>query len=200
MNIHEYQAKELFVKFGVPTPKGRVADTAEQAQGAAAEIGSNIVVKAQVHAGGRGKGTFKNGFKGGVHVVQSAAEAADIAGMVISPRSADVFSPKAIRASMGAVFRMPVWEGAEFSQLTVWSEQNGLMVTASDVSADSSYTDIDWKIPRSLVIGSEAHGLEADELASVADKILIPMANGVESLNLAVATGIMLFEAKRQND
>jgi succinyl-CoA synthetase beta subunit len=83
MNIHEYQAKELFEKFGVPTPKGRVADTAEQAGAAAAEIGSNIVVKAQVHAGGRGKGTFKNGFKGGVHVVQTPDEAADIASKML---------------------------------------------------------------------------------------------------------------------
>ncbi len=83
MNIHEYQAKELFEKFGVPTPKGRVADTAEQAHAAAAEMGSNIVVKAQVHAGGRGKGTFKNGFKGGVHVVHSPAEAADIASKML---------------------------------------------------------------------------------------------------------------------
>ncbi|MBL9160681.1 MAG: ADP-forming succinate--CoA ligase subunit beta [Verrucomicrobiales bacterium] len=83
MNIHEYQAKELFEKFGVPTPKGKVADTAEQAKVAAAEIGSNIVVKAQVHAGGRGKGTFKNGFKGGVHLVQTPDEAADIAGKMI---------------------------------------------------------------------------------------------------------------------
>ena len=83
MNIHEYQAKELFEKFGVPTPKGKVADTAEQAKAAAAEIGSNIVVKAPVHAGGRGKGTFKNGFKGGVHLVQTPDEAADIAGKMI---------------------------------------------------------------------------------------------------------------------
>jgi succinyl-CoA synthetase beta subunit len=83
MNIHEYQAKELFEKFGVPTPRGRVADTAEQAGAAAAEIGSNIVVKAQVHAGGRGKGTFKNGFKGGVHVVQNPEEAADIASKML---------------------------------------------------------------------------------------------------------------------
>lgn len=83
MNIHEYQAKELFEKFGVPSPKGRVADTAEQARAAAAEIGSNIVVKAQVHAGGRGKGTFKNGFKGGVHLVQNADEAADIAAQML---------------------------------------------------------------------------------------------------------------------
>jgi len=83
MNIHEYQAKELFEKFGVPTPKGRVAGTAGEARSAAAEIGSNIVVKAQVHAGGRGKGTFKNGFKGGVHLVQNADEAADIAAKML---------------------------------------------------------------------------------------------------------------------
>jgi tRNA G18 (ribose-2'-O)-methylase SpoU len=49
-----------------------------------------------------------------------------------------------------------------------------------------------------LVLGSEAHGLDADELAIVTDKVLIPMENRVESLNLAVATGIILFEAKRQ--
>jgi succinyl-CoA synthetase beta subunit len=83
MNIHEYQAKELFETFGVPTPKGKVADTAEQAKAAAAEIGKNIVVKAQVHAGGRGKGTFKNGFKGGVHLVQTPDEAGEIAGKMI---------------------------------------------------------------------------------------------------------------------
>jgi succinyl-CoA synthetase beta subunit len=76
MNIHEYQAKELFTKFGVPTPAGKVAATAEEAQAAAAELGGNgLVVKAQVHAGGRGKGTFKNGFKGGVHLAETADKA-----------------------------------------------------------------------------------------------------------------------------
>jgi len=83
MNIHEYQAKELFEKFGVPTPRGKVATSAEEAVAAAAELGDQIVVKAQVHAGGRGKGTFKNGFQGGVHVVPSASEAGEIAGKMI---------------------------------------------------------------------------------------------------------------------
>ena len=83
MNIHEYQAKELFEKFGVPTPRGKVASTAAEAKAAAVEIGSDIVVKAQVHAGGRGKGTFKNGFKGGVHLVQTPDEAAGIAEKMI---------------------------------------------------------------------------------------------------------------------
>ncbi len=84
MNIHEYQAKELFEKFGVPSPAGKGADTAEAAKAAAEEIGGgNYVVKAQVHAGGRGKGTFKNGFQGGVHLTSDANEIGEIAGKMI---------------------------------------------------------------------------------------------------------------------
>ncbi|MDA0814699.1 MAG: ADP-forming succinate--CoA ligase subunit beta [Verrucomicrobia bacterium] len=85
MNIHEYQAKELFEKFGVPTPRGQVADTAEAAQAAATALSAagQLVVKAQVHAGGRGKGIFKNGFKGGVHLVGSAAQAGEVASQMI---------------------------------------------------------------------------------------------------------------------
>ncbi len=84
MNIHEYQAKQLFEKFKVPTPRGLPAATAEEAAAAAGELGgAGLVVKAQIHAGGRGKGTFKNGFKGGVHLVQSAAEAGEVAGKML---------------------------------------------------------------------------------------------------------------------
>ena len=80
MNIHEYQAKELLEKFGVATTRGKVASTPDEAEAIARELGNiDIVVKAQVHAGGRGKGTFNNGFKGGVHVVKSAKEARDVA-------------------------------------------------------------------------------------------------------------------------
>lgn len=80
MNIHEYQAKELFDKFGVPSPKGRAASTPKEALEAAKWLDvRNLVVKAQVHAGGRGKGVFKNGFKGGVHLVDAPEAARDIA-------------------------------------------------------------------------------------------------------------------------
>jgi succinyl-CoA synthetase beta subunit len=84
MNIHEYQAKELLQKFGVATPRGKVASTPEEAERVAQEIGDvDLVVKAQVHAGGRGKGTFTNGFKGGVHVVKSAKEAREVASKML---------------------------------------------------------------------------------------------------------------------
>jgi succinyl-CoA synthetase beta subunit len=97
MNIHEYQAKELLQKFGVATTRGKVASTPDEAEAIARELVSaspartvdlatgrvhsngGLVVKAQIHAGGRGKGTFKNGFKGGVHLVKSAKEAREVA-------------------------------------------------------------------------------------------------------------------------
>lgn len=96
MNIHEYQAKELLQKFGVATPRGKVASTPEEAERVARDLGSvteagglqdaklvALVVKAQIHAGGRGKGTFANGFKGGVHVVKSAEEAGEVASKML---------------------------------------------------------------------------------------------------------------------
>ena len=73
MNIHEFQAKEILKRFGVPVPRGIVATTAEEARKAAAELGGGVcVVKAQIHAGGRGKG-------GGVKVVKNADQAAEAA-------------------------------------------------------------------------------------------------------------------------
>src|SRR5437868_1153730 len=80
MNIHEYQAKELLRKFGVATPRGKVASSPEETEQIARELASaEIVVKAQIHAGGRGKGTFANGFKSGVHLCKTPEEAREIA-------------------------------------------------------------------------------------------------------------------------
>jgi succinyl-CoA synthetase beta subunit len=80
MNIHEYQAKQLFERFNVATPKGAPAETPEEAEKIAAGLNtSNLVVKAQIHAGGRGKGTFTNGFKGGVKLCTTPAEARELA-------------------------------------------------------------------------------------------------------------------------
>jgi succinyl-CoA synthetase beta subunit len=76
MKIHEYQAKTILAQFNVPVPRGEVAFTAEEAETAAKSIGGSVVVKAQIHAGGRGKG-------GGVKVARDAAEAAQIARRMI---------------------------------------------------------------------------------------------------------------------
>ena len=77
MNIHEYQAKQLFADAGVAVPMGTVTQSVEDFDQALATLpsGNAIVVKAQIHAGGRGKGTFKDGFQGGVHVVSTPEDA-----------------------------------------------------------------------------------------------------------------------------
>jgi succinyl-CoA synthetase beta subunit len=87
MNLHEFQAKQLLAQYGVAVPAGEVCESA----GAAKKIADNlfaggesrVVIKAQIHAGGRGKGTFKNGFRGGVKLCRSAAEVFAMAGAML---------------------------------------------------------------------------------------------------------------------
>src|SRR5277367_6419474 len=84
MNIHEYQAKALFEKFGVPVPKGAAASTPEEFITALAQLPEGpTMVKSQIHAGGRGKGTFTNGLKGGVKFCKTKAEAKEVAGQML---------------------------------------------------------------------------------------------------------------------
>jgi len=84
MNIHEFQARELFAEFGVATQPGQVAHTPSEAETVATGLsGGKLVIKAQIHAGGRGKGTFKYGFKGGVHLCDTPAEAKDLASKML---------------------------------------------------------------------------------------------------------------------
>ncbi len=78
MNIHEYQAKELFQQYGVPVPAGHCAQKTSDFESALSALPEGVtVVKSQIHAGGRGKGTFKDGFKGGVKLAKSKEEAAE---------------------------------------------------------------------------------------------------------------------------
>jgi TrmH family RNA methyltransferase len=126
------------------------------------------------------------------------AEAAGVCGIILTNNSAKAFSPKALRASMGAAFRLPIWENADYSEVLYWAKQNNFTTVCADVNAKKSYLEIDWKKPRLLVFGSEANGLSFDERNQMDEGLIIPMENDVESLNLAVSCGIILFEAKRQ--
>src|SRR6266699_3454462 len=95
MNIHEYQARELLQKFDVATTRGKVASTVDEVEQIANELSNvdlatgrvrpngGLVVKARIHAGGLGKGTFQNGFKGGVHLSKLPAHARDIASKML---------------------------------------------------------------------------------------------------------------------
>jgi TrmH family RNA methyltransferase len=126
------------------------------------------------------------------------AEAAGAIGVVISENSADVYSPKALRGSMGSVFRMPIWAHASTADVITWANSNGFSTVGASAAAERSYTDVDWATPHLLVMGSEAHGIPLSMEEGLDQRIRIPMDERIESLNLAVATGIILFEARRQ--
>jgi TrmH family RNA methyltransferase len=126
------------------------------------------------------------------------AEAVNVAGVITTINSTDAFSPKALRGAMGASFRLAIWTDVDFHEVLMWAKINDLISVCADVNAEKSFLEIDWQTPRLLVFGSEAHGLSADERKKIEENLLIPMENGVESLNLAVACGVILFEAKRQ--
>jgi TrmH family RNA methyltransferase len=125
------------------------------------------------------------------------AEAVDVSGVILTRNSADVFSAKAVRGAMGASLRIPLWTNADFAKVLEWSREKNLKSICADVNAEKSYTEIDWNTARLLVFGSEAHGLSEFERDAVDESLLIPMANGVESLNVSVACGIVLYEARR---
>lgn len=127
-------------------------------------------------------------------------EAVNVAGIILTKNSADVFSPKATRGAMGANLRLPVWTQVNFSDALDWAQEKKISTVCADINARKSYLEIDWKKPRLLIFGSEARGLNAEEREKIDESLLVPMENAVESLNLAVSAGIILYEAKRQTD
>lgn len=134
-----------------------------------------------------------------VGAVLRTAEAAGAAAVILSKGSADAFSSKAIRSGMGSNVRVPVWENADIADVIKWAREHRIRVIAADGEAEQNYAAIDWRGPSMIIFGSEAHGLERKFLEMADEVVTIPMKNGVESLNLAVSAGIILFEAVRQH-
>jgi TrmH family RNA methyltransferase len=126
------------------------------------------------------------------------AEAAGATGVVATRGSADLFSPKSLRGSMGSAFRLPVWAGATFEEALGWCAARGVRATATDLKADRTHTEVDWTTPRAVVLGPEAGGLSGEEVRACAESLRIPMREPVESLNLTTALAVILYEAARQ--
>jgi len=128
------------------------------------------------------------------------AEAAEAIGVMVSPGSADAYSPKALRASMGSAFRVPIRQEMVFGDALTYASENGMKSVAADIRGDIAYLEVDWTKPQMLIFGSEARGLDEAKREKLDTLTFIPMNENVESLNLAVSAGVILFEARRQNE
>ena len=99
---------------------------------------------------------------------------------------------------MGSAFRLPVWAGAAFGEALSWCEGRGIRTVATDASARTAHTGLDWTTPRAVVLGPEAGGLSDEEVRACEESLRIPMREPVESLNLTTALAVVLYEAARQ--
>lgn len=121
--------------------------------------------------------------------------AAGVEGVLLGPGCVDTYNPKVVRGSMGALLRLPV-------QPAGWPEiaerVAGLSVWLATAEGEVPYTAVNWQEPSALIIGSEAWGAGEEAQGAATGRIAIPMHAATESLNAAVAAGIILFEAVRQ--
>lgn len=135
---------------------------------------------------------------GNLGTIMRAAEAAGVTGILMSSDCVDIYNPKTIRSTMGALYRVPFVVSEDFAGDIEHLKKVGVSTYAAHLGATISYEGADYKKPCAFMIGNEANGL-SDEVAALADcKILIPMAGQVESLNAAMAATVLMFEAARQ--
>jgi TrmH family RNA methyltransferase len=136
---------------------------------------------------------------GNLGTVLRTAAAAGVQAVLLAPGCADAWSPKVLRAAMGAHFRIPVralhWD--EINQL-VKGQSKPINVYLADSATGLPYTDADFHSPLALIVGGEASGAGSESAFLADSKVHIPMPGGSESLNVAIAASIILFEVLRQ--
>jgi RNA methyltransferase, TrmH family len=138
------------------------------------------------------------GNPGNLGTIIRTASAVGAAGVVLIGPSADPYDPAAVKASMGALFTMPVAAVASAAEFLGWARAASVRVAATSAQASVSCWDADLSLPLAVLLGSEGAGLP-DELIDAADlRVAIPMTGTAESLNLAVAAGILLYEVRRR--
>ena len=135
---------------------------------------------------------------GNMGTVFRSAEAAGASGILMSKDCVDVYNPKVIRSTMGAIFRLPFYRVEDLPGAVMELKDGGLRVYAAHLEGRRTYDGEDYRRGCAFLIGNEGNGLRS-EIAECADcRIRIPMEGGTESLNAAVAASILLFEAARQ--
>jgi TrmH family RNA methyltransferase len=133
-----------------------------------------------------------------VGAILRTAEATGATGAVATENATDPFSPKALRGAMGAAFRLPIWYRPSYVEVLDWCKERGVKTVCADLNAQTDYAELDWTGPCALILGPETSGLSSAEIAAADESVKIPMRKPVESLNVSVAAGVMLYEAARQ--
>jgi TrmH family RNA methyltransferase len=133
---------------------------------------------------------------GNLGTILRSAEAAGASQVILTPATVDVYSPKVVRGAMGAHFHLPI--AARASWLEVAKALEDRQILLAEAKGEKIYYEVDWTKPSVLIVSSEAEGASQKAKRLATERIVIPMQGKAESLNVAVAASIILFEAARQ--
>lgn len=136
---------------------------------------------------------------GNLGTIIRTAAATMLDGLWLSENSVDIYNPKVLRASVGEWFKVPMGTHQNLAELVEQHQQTNIQVVATTSQATRNYWDIDFTRPTLLLLGNEGAGLSSDLLEIADERVTIPLSNKVESLNVAVATALLLYEAQRQS-
>ena len=128
-----------------------------------------------------------------------SADAAGVDGLIICDKCTDIYNPNVIRASTGALFSVPLAEAAS-EEAMAWLRKNNIKTLAATPHTDKKYTDVDLTQAVAIVVGREQTGLTDFWMNDSDLKVVIPMLGKIDSLNVATATTILLYEAARQRN
>jgi RNA methyltransferase, TrmH family len=137
---------------------------------------------------------------GNLGTILRTAEAAGVDGVVLGKGSVDLYNGKVVRATMGALFRLPVFTRSLPDTAVEWRQKGGRLLISSLSERSRSYDEVDYGGKTAIVIGNEGRGV-SQEMIELADlQVHIPIYGQAESLNAAVAAGLFVYEARRKKD
>lgn len=134
---------------------------------------------------------------GNLGTILRTVDSIGLSQIIVSKGTADVYNPKVVRSTMGAIFRVHIRETEDLQNTIKEIKKHKFKVLATDLGANSSIYDITFQ-KKAIIIGNEANGVEENLLELADEKVKIPMLGKTESLNASVATGIVLYEYVRQ--
>ena len=134
---------------------------------------------------------------GNLGTLLRSCDAAGVEALIGCDATVDLFNANTLRASASAAFSVP-YATASRGEALAWAKRNGVKIIATSPDAEKTLWEIDLKEPVAIAIGSEAWGLTPEFLAAADETVALPMLGLGDSLNVSVATGIMLYEALRQ--
>jgi TrmH family RNA methyltransferase len=130
---------------------------------------------------------------GNLGTIMRTAEAVGSRGIILLGHSTDPYDPTAVKASMGAIFSLELAQ-SDWDSFLIWEKKNQLTIVGTSDSAKTDYQKVEYRRPMILLMGSERHGLPEEMQAACDHVVFIPMEGRTDSLNLAVATGVMLYQ------